>query len=246
MERETILEKIKLITTEEIVNVENNINEKFIEHISNKSYEFEAGKVYGLVGEIGEGGEFITELLSGRSKLGKQKVYIDGIAATQSDIEENGWYMGKKEYSSHFPFYEISVKKALEKAIQQYHFFNDINEVIDMFSLKKDLIDYKLSYYSGERFRASLAIGYACKKNIFCFPWMNSENLYYRMESGKVYYFFEELKKEKKIIIIPTSKEENVRELADEIIKIDNPSFKHSYSFGKPQDNTINISLKGL
>ena len=238
------MEIVKLFTTEEIIYVENNRKEKYIDNLHNGSYEFRTGKIYGLVGEVGSGGEAIVEILTGRYKTKKQKIYFDDVAVRQDDIMDNGWYLGKLEYSSYFPHYEISVKKALKRAIHQYKYFNNIDEVIDMFYLKRSLINYKLSQYSGERLRASLAIGYSSKKNIFCFPWMNSADLYHFMTSGKIYAFFEELKRNNKIVIIPTSKKENVRDLVDEIIKIENPTFDSILSKEKQQETLSIISLK--
>lgn len=238
------MEKIKLVTTEEIVYVENNKKEKYIEHLCDRSFEFVSGKTYGLVGEIGSGGEAISAILSGKQISNTQKIYFDDVLASSKEIEANGWYLGKAEYSKLFPHHEISVKKALQNSVDMYHYFDDYNEVIDMFFLKRSLIQYKLSQYSGERLRASLAIGYSSKKNIFCFPWMNSADIFYSMSSGKIYIFFEELKKKGKIVILPTSKEENISGLVDEIIYIDNPHFNHIFNKKKQQEVHVTISLK--
>lgn len=50
------------------------------------------------------------------------------------------------------------------------------------------------------------------------------------MYNSAVYYFFESLKQEGAIIILPTSKRENLKGIADEVLEVDGERFKHSIS----------------
>ncbi len=151
----------------------------------------------------------------------------NSVPLSFNEIKENGWYIGKKELNSlHM---EISVRKALKKAMKCSERYENIEQVIENFGLKPDRVDYKLSYYSGERMRASLAIGYALNKKIYCFPWMNSAYLYDIFQSSCVTRFFDRLRDDGCIVIIPTYKKETIINIVDEIIEIDNPSFKNVF-----------------
>lgn len=220
------MEKVKVITKEGFVHVCNHIGEKWIDYINDNEFIFEKGRIYGLVGEHGSGGEIISSLLSGQIKQEKHSVYIDNDMADEADIQKNGWYVGKAEYSKGLIKKEISVKKAIQRAIKEYHRYESVNEVIEEFHLTPGRVDYELSKYSGERLRASLAIGYISNKMIYCFPWMNSAFFCDIILSSGVFRFFKKLKDEGCIIILPTSRKENVVDFVDEVIEVETSAFR--------------------
>lgn len=225
-----ILEEIKLITKQRIEQIENSINEIQNNCILDNTFVFKKGKIYGIVGEHGEGGELISSLLSGRISAKNEIAYYDGVKVDLSKIQDKGWYVGKSEYTKGFIKREISVRKALKNAIKKYGRYKCIDEVINEFGLTADRLDYRISKYSGEKWRASLAIGYACKKEIFCFSWMDTAYFYNIMISSGVFRFFKKMKEEGLIIILPTSRKENVMGLVDEIVEINNPQYKYVVS----------------
>ena len=156
--------------------------------------------------------------------------FYDNIKAYNKDIQSKGLYVGKVEYSDCIFQREISVKQAINKAIRRYNRYENINEVIQEFGLTQGRVEYKLSKYSGERLRASLAIGYASNKIVYCFPWMNTAYFYDIILSSGVFRFFNKLKEEGCIIILPTSREENVNGFVDKVININNPKFNYILS----------------
>lgn len=224
------MEKVKVVTKEGFINVCNHLDEKFIDFINDNEFTFERGKIYGLIGEHGSGGEIISSLLSGRTDLNGNTVYFDDVKVSDVSIQNCGWYVGKAEYAKGLIKRELSVKKAIGKAIKNSHRYEVVNEVVEDFHLTPDRLDYKLSDYSGERLRASLAIGYASNKVIYCFPWMNTAYFHDIILSSGVFRFFKRLKKEGCIIILPTSRIKNVAGLVDEVIEINNPKFKYVIS----------------
>lgn len=224
-----ILEKVRLVIKDEVIHVHNFIGEKYIEFLSDSEYFFEKGVIYGLVGECGSGGESISEMLSGNI-FGKNIIYFDDIKVDENVVKSNGWYVGKKQYSKGIIKREISVKSALCDAIKKYHKYTNINEVVEDFHLTRNRLGYQLSKYSGEKLRASMAIGYACNKKIYCFPWMNTAYFHDIILSSGVFRLFKKLKEEGCIIILPTSRRENVIGLVDKIIEIDNPQFYYVIS----------------
>jgi hypothetical protein len=74
---------------------------------------------------------------------------------------------------------------------------------------------------SGERWKASIAIGYAYGKKIYCYPWMNSRDVEHLKEQMKEN--IEVLTNNKCIVILPTTSEENVKKLSKRynIVKLD-------------------------
>lgn len=221
-----ILEEIRITTMQRSEQVENAMKEIFNEEILDNTYVFEKGKIYGIVCEQGEGGELLSSLISGRITAIDEKVFFNNREKAFSEIQNRAWYVGKSEYSSWPIKREISARKAINKAIKKYGRFRDMNDLVEQFGLTAGRLNYKISSYSGEKWRVSLAIGYASKKQIFCFPWMNTAYFNHVMLSSSVYRFFRKMKEEDLIIILPTSRKENIQGFVDSIIEINNPSFK--------------------
>lgn len=227
-----ILEKIRLeIEEDRFISVNNPFNEKSQDYICRNVFDFKKGKIYGVICEHGGGGEAISLLLTNEVSLDTEKVYFDDKQVEASDIKNVGWYVGKPLYSKFFIKTEISVRKALNYAINKYHKYEKIDEIINEFHLTPSRLDYGLSRNcEWEKWRASLAIGYASNRRVYCFPWMDSLCFYDCMINSAVYCFFKKLKNEGAIIILPTSRVENINGLVDEVIQIHSPRFEHMIS----------------
>lgn len=213
------MEEIRLIIKERITTIINAEGEKNYEWIGNGEYTFHSGKVYGIVSEYGQGGETISSILSNNIKQKDEKIFIDGIEIDNYSKLDIGWYMGRPIYNKGIIRREISVKKALFKAIKETGNIYDYNKIMIEFGLQEDRINYRLSQYSREKWRASLAVGYAYQKQIFCFPWKNTVFFKTAMES-KVFTLFNKVTDNGGIVILPTSKKENLIDIVDYIIEI--------------------------
>lgn len=227
-----ILEKIKLVIDEDrFININNPFGEKSRDYICKNTFTLEKGKIYGIVCEHGGGGESISLLLSNEISLKQEKIYIDNVEVAPTDVEKLGWYVGKKIYSHGLIKKEQSIRQALEDAIKKYHCYENIADIVEEFHLTPDKMDYGLSRNcEWEMWRASMAIGYASNKKIYCFPWMDTLCFYDCMYNSSVFRFFKKLKREGSIIILPTSREKNVLGIVDEVIQIHNPRFEHVIS----------------
>lgn len=216
--------KYELITKENVETVKNYIGEIFVDRINDNQFQFEPGKVYGIIGEHGEGGEIISSFMSGRIKT-DCSLLRNSDPLSYDDIKKIGWYVGKKEFNLYHM--EISARKALKRALKCSERYENMEQVIEEFGLTEDRLDLKISWYSGERTRVSLAIGYASNKKIFCFPWMNSLHLYDIFHCRHLMWFFDKLRADGCIVIIPTCRKEAIENVVDEIIEIGNPEFKN-------------------
>ncbi len=187
-----IMKNIRLeIKAERFIEVSNPFNEKSQDYISENTFNFQKGKIYGIICEHGGGGESISRLLSNTEKLQQEKIYIDNVEVDASEIERIGWYVGKTLFSQGIIKKELSIKQALEYAIKKYHRYEKVEEVIEEFHLSLNRVDYSLSRNcEWEMWRASLAIGYASNKMLYCFPWMDTLCFYDCMYNSSVFRFF--------------------------------------------------------
>lgn len=227
-----ILEVIKLeIKEDRVINIDNPFKGKSWDYLCKNTLLFEKGKIYGIVSEYGGGGEAISLLLSNEISLQQEKIYLDNVEAEFQDIQNIAWYMGKKIYSQGIIKKEQSIRKALKYAIKKYQRFEHIEDIIEKFNLTPSKLDYNFSKNcEWEIWRASLALGYASNKLIYCFPWMDTLCFYDCLYNSSVFRFFNKLKEEGAIIILPTSRIENVAGFVDNVIQIHNPRYEHVIS----------------
>lgn len=193
-----------------------------VDDLSNFNYSFEGGKVYGLIGECGSGGWGISYLLCGRDSAEGCRVFINGVQVSQKELKRTGWYVGEGIEKKYFFSKEKNVIKQIRHGLKKSKKCDE-NEIVKRFGLSDRRLNLKLSNLSGERCRASAAIGYAHDCKIFCLPWINTSNMNDLITSSRVDVFADILKKEGNVVIIPTEKIEVLEMIADEIIVIDNP-----------------------
>lgn len=221
------MEKIILETKRRFIDVNNPFGEKSQDYIHDNIFTFESGKIYGVVCEHGAGGESISLLLTNQIPREEEKIYFDGQEADPQTVGEAGWYMGKPLYSGKLIKREMTLRKAMQYAVNKYHKYENIEKIAEDFVLDHDIWDYGLSRSCHwTKWRASMAIGYACNKIVFCFPWLNSLEFYDCLYNSSVFRFFKRFKREGLIIILPTSRRENIEGIADDIIQMHNPEFE--------------------
>ena len=160
-----------------------------------------------------------------------EKIFFDDVEADAKTVQKAGWYMGRPLYSGKLIKREVSMRKALNYAVNKYHKYESIDGIIQDFGLTPGILDYGLSRNCNwEKWRASLAIGYASDRTIYCFPWMNSLTFYDCLYNSAVFQLFRRLRSEGAIIILPTSRRENVEGFVDEIIQSGGQRFEQVIS----------------
>ena len=82
-----------------------------------------------------------------------------------------------------------------------------------MFCISSERINRNIYFVSGERWKASAAIGYANGKKVFCYPWMNSKDIEHLKE--QLSHTVKVLLDADCIVIMPTTKEENIKKITD-------------------------------
>lgn len=94
-----------------------------------------------------------------------------------------------------------------------------IQNLVTQLELSPSRIDRPLQYISNERWNASVAIGLALGKSVFCFPLLDSmwkERLRIRLQTC-----CEVLREFNCITVIPSNDESIIGEIADEMLYVD-------------------------
>lgn len=188
------------------------------ENLKIGEYSFTSSTCYGLIGEAGSGNWALSYLITGWSKLQGSKILIDGSETSENRLRNISCYVGRSHYYDIEPFHkQISVKKAIELGIKKTQTDSaNFQDIKNKFDLSTERVDRRFNQIGNEHWRASLAIGYAYNKKIYCLPFLESsqwEN-YYSIMLEK---WLNILKNEESIIIIPTDNEETVGKLIDKV-----------------------------
>lgn len=195
---------------------------KIRDYCKSFNYTFEGGKAYGIIGEIGEGGWALSYILAGRCKPLEGKIEINDIASDQKILQKYSCYVGEgisiNKYK--FLFKRATVRDLLHQGIRQRKCPNDcIDDIVNLFGLSKERLNRTIENYSGERWRASLAVGYANGRQIYCFPWLNSNWLNkYIIGMREFASILALLKETGAIIIIPTMTDELLKGYVEDFI----------------------------
>lgn len=182
--------------------------------------QFESGKIYGLIGEYGQGCMYLSYLLGGKIDLGDLKVYCNEIEISKEILELNSWNLEPaKEY-----YKNAIVKKSIEKALNKNFPEDSFSNIADKFILTQPRFDRKLIQLSGERWRASAALGYAEGKKIFYAPYKTSI-FYYQMCQSGLLKVLRELTNSGAVVILPAGTDDFIKHIADKCIYVN-----HTYN----------------
>lgn len=177
--------------------------------------QFESGKIYGLVGEYEQGCMYLSYLLGGKVDFGDLKIFCNEVEICRSDLEMNSWNLEpSKEYYKNF-----IVKKSIEKAQKRNCSEEGFSSIANKFLLTSPRFDRKLIQLSGERWRASAALGYAEGKKIFYAPYKPSKFYYHMCQSGLL-KALRELTNNGAIVLLPVGSDEFIKHIVDECIYI--------------------------
>lgn len=156
---------------------------KVLETCYNFSAKLIGGTVYALVADFGVGGWAVSYTLTGRKDkyggIDKGKIEVNGELADKKLLSSLACYVGEDgRVSKFFGIRNPSVYKLIKKGVCKTKNEKTADDIVDMFKLTSTRIHRPMRYISGEKFRASAAIGFANKKSLYCFPWMNVDMLY--------------------------------------------------------------------
>lgn len=181
-----------------------------------KDVELMSGKIYGLVSEYGQGCMYLSYLLGGQIDFGQLQIFIDGISVSKEDLKNISWNLepSKEKYKNK------TIRKAIEKSIINNKCMDTFEEIEKAFYLDERRHDIKLKYLSGERWRASAALGYVSGKRIFYAPYENS-SFYHSMYGSNLFKALRYLADKGNIIVLPVGSDTFIKTVVDECIYLD-------------------------
>ncbi len=180
-----------------------------------KDIQLESGKIYALVGEHGQGNMYLSYLLGGKVDFGNLSLFCNDTEISQNDLDAASWNLepSKELYKNY------TVRKSIEKAIKKNSLKVSFEDIAESFLLTEPRYDRKLHALSGERWRASAALGYAEGRKIFYAPYMTSGFYHHMCISGLV-KVLRELTDSGAIVVLPVGSDEFIRHIADECIYV--------------------------
>lgn len=200
------------------------------EHINHFSQTFMGGKIYGIVGELGDGAWSIAHLLTGQISLRQfsqssdvNTILFNGKFVNQKQLKQSSCILkfGIKENEKKRFRKEKTVRQQIQGGLAKNKIDHSFEEIVKTFQLTEGRLDRPLRMYSSEGWRASLAVGIANGKIVFGSPWLTPSYLHY-IGSGKFQKYFEFIKNSGAMIILPTNKTSWVESMADELIFMEN------------------------
>ncbi|MFC4098090.1 hypothetical protein [Paenibacillus xanthanilyticus] len=217
---------------------------QMIDAIRDFELTMEPGKVYGIVGSIGSGGWLLSWLLAGREpiltellEMSKRSINVDGRAADNAMLQRISCYIG--EGVAEFPYRIFhsypsaltrllrrvkTVAEQIETGLSLSGSHLTLRDVAELFELSgaemrdpaNGRIHRPLEFNSRERWRASLAIGYAFGKKLYCAPWIEPHGID-DLLSRYNRRFVNIVRDEGATVVIPVSSEAHVADIADHI-----------------------------
>lgn len=94
----------------------------------------------------------------------------------------------------------LTVRECVEKALDISKLPYSAQDIKQRFDLSSERFDRNLQYVSGEIWKISIAVGFALNRDVFCYPWMNTQDLRAFFDPQSV----EMLKQNEKIVLLPT------------------------------------------
>jgi hypothetical protein len=181
-----------------------------------KDVELMSGKIYGLVSEYGQGCMYLSYLLGGKIDFGDLQIFIDGINVSKEDLKSISWNLepSKEKYKNK------TVRKSIEKSIIKNKCSDTFEDIVEAFYLDERRHDIKLQYLSGERWRASAALGYVSGKSIFYAPYENT-SFYHSMYGSNMFKALRYLADKGTIIVLPVGSDTFIKSVVDECIYLD-------------------------
>ena len=181
-----------------------------------QSLTFDSGKLYALISEYQQGCMYLSYLLGGRIRFENGlKVYVDGKETDQKTLESMSWNLEP----SYEPYKNNVVRRSVEKALEKGKVKERFDEIVRAFYLSDARFDRKLRQLSGERWRASAALGFALGKKIFYAPYCPS-NFYRHMSGSNLFKVLKFLTEHGCLVVLPVGSDAFMKDIADECVYI--------------------------
>lgn len=185
---------------------------------------FESGKIYGIISEYMEGCMYLSYLLGGRVDFGDLQIYLNDKKIRKEDLSLISWNLEP----SHEKYRNDIVKKSIVKMLQKGKCGDSFEEIAKKFVLTEPRYDRKLFQLSGERWRASAALGYAAGKQIFYAPY-NASQFYYQMTQQGLMKVLRNLTDSGSMVLLPAGSDAFLKYIVDECVYLNRGEYDIDY-----------------
>ncbi|MDI4645862.1 hypothetical protein [Cohnella hashimotonis] len=197
-----------------------------IDSIKDFTMDIQSGRIYGVIGGLGLGGWLLSYLLAGKGMDYKSSssITMNQKSISSSDMRNISCYIGEgvaeypygKKYFCPFLKKRITVKDQINQGIKTSNNKYSVQQICELFELSVRA-DRPLEANGIEVWRASIAIGFAFQKALFCAPWLEAQWFPYLLNAYNK-RFFSILKAHGSAVLLPVSHEKYVQDIADEIV----------------------------
>ena len=181
------------------------------------SFRLFAGKVYGIVSPFGLGSWGLTNCIGGAGTLIDGTILLDGKPVNQEGLREKSCFISESaseaELSEH-----LTVRQMIGESLKESGLSYTEQDIKSFFSLSDERFERPIAQISGEIRQVSAAVGFARGKEIFCYPWLISNQIDRYLFPQTLSF----LREEKKLVLIPTDPERKIAPYCDGIIKLSN------------------------
>lgn len=181
-----------------------------------RNLRLESGRIYGLISEYGQGCMYLSWLLGGKTDTDELRISWNDKKMCRKDLEKISWNLepsGEK-------YRNAVVIKAIQKAIRKNGLPDRFSDIQTRFFLSPPRQDRKLLHLSGERWRASAALGFVEGKKIFYAPYKTS-SFYYAMCQSGLLKALKELADSGAVVLLPCGSDSFLRHIVDECVYLD-------------------------
>lgn len=188
--------------------------------INDYSASLDFGKCYCLDSELGNGSWALSWIISGKVRQQKGIISVDGKVLNARKRKKHSQCVGINGHSFVF-LKKKTIENQILEGLKRTNFKNakDVTSIADTFKVNKLKLDRILEHVSAMRFKASMAIGHAFDKDIYCFPWM-AQNWIFNFDDIWLRELVMYLKSKSALIIIPTKYNQEMNGLFDEVMTI--------------------------
>lgn len=199
-------------------------------------FSLNSGKIYGIISEYGQGCMYLSYLLGGRLEFDNLQISLNDEKVVKEDLAAISWNLepSKEKYKN------SRVKKSIDKALREGSREESFDEIAEKFILTKPRYDRKLRQLSGERWRASAALGYAKEKKIFYAPYQTSE-FYYQMSHSGLLQTLRNLTEDGAMVLLPAGSDRFLKHIVDECLYLDRDEYFECRGilYGNTQDDIV-------
>ncbi len=185
--------------------------------------ELQFGKCYCFDAELTSGGWGLSWIIAGQAEPYSGKIFLNDREFSKKERRKLSQCVGM-DVNDYFIPRKKTIKNQIKKGLglTKYKNASSIEEVMERFSIDKERVGRKIENVGPMMFKASLGIGYAFNKRIYCFPWLWQKSIL----SFKDLWLKEQisfLKEKGSLIIIPTKYSLDMKDLFDEVIEFKHP-----------------------